>query len=169
MRNREISVKIAWIPCTPASTTIATSAAAAAAAAMVIVDSPRVAQKYLRRVSKDFSTVRRYSYAPQRAATPPPLPPPSKTYLTPDAAQSVSFEACDFNDATIGKSESLRGIRRRHYARKRSSVSSTLTRVLILNVRDLLKVADMRDKQTEVCRWHPHPVCQLGSECSLNV
>ncbi|XP_049307647.1 transient receptor potential cation channel trpm isoform X7 [Bactrocera dorsalis] len=116
---------------------------------MVIVDSPRVAQKYLRRVSKDFSTVRRFSSAPQRAATPPPAPQPSRNYLSPDDAQSVSFEACDFNDVTIGKNESFRGIRRRHYARKRSSVSSTLTRVLILNVRDLLKVADMRDKQNE--------------------
>ncbi|XP_050323310.1 transient receptor potential cation channel trpm isoform X5 [Bactrocera neohumeralis] len=116
---------------------------------MVIVDSPRVAQKYLRRVSKDFSTVRRFSSAPQRAATPPPAPQPSRNYLSPDDAQSASFEACDFNDVTIGKNESFRGIRRRHYARKRSSVSSTLTRVLILNVRDLLKVADMRDKQNE--------------------
>ncbi|XP_054089914.1 transient receptor potential cation channel trpm isoform X3 [Zeugodacus cucurbitae] len=117
---------------------------------MVIVDSPRAAQKYLRRVSKDFSTVRRYSSAPQRAATPPPTTaPPSRNYLSPDAAQSVSFESCDINDVTIGKNESFRGIRRRNYARKRSSVSSTLTRVLILNVRDLLKVADMRDKPNE--------------------
>ncbi|XP_036218610.2 transient receptor potential cation channel trpm isoform X6 [Bactrocera oleae] len=116
---------------------------------MVIADSPRAAQKYLRRVSKDFSTVRRFSSAPQRTVTPPPAPQPSRKYLSPDDAQSASFEACDFNDVTIGKTESFRGIRRRHYARKRSSVSSTLTRVLILNVRDLLKVADMRDKQNE--------------------
>ncbi|CAD7013286.1 unnamed protein product [Ceratitis capitata] len=65
-------------------------------------------------------------------------------------APPTAFE-CEVNEVSIGKSESFRGIRRRQYARKRSSVSSTLTRVLILNVRDLLKVADLREKENEVC------------------
>ncbi|XP_059225544.1 transient receptor potential cation channel trpm isoform X4 [Stomoxys calcitrans] len=75
------------------------------------VDSPQLAQKYLRRVSKDFSTVRRFSTTPIDGTD---LPPPQ-------------------------------GIRPRRHARKRSSISSTLSKVLILNVRDLLRAPDPQD------------------------
>ncbi|XP_017487092.1 PREDICTED: transient receptor potential cation channel trpm-like, partial [Rhagoletis zephyria] len=111
---------------------------------MVIVDSPRVAQKYLRRVSKDFSTVRRFSSArlPHASTQLSPDPQPVSAAQTVDGIDNV-------NDVPIGKSESFRGIRQRQYARKRSSVSSTLTRVLILNVRDLLRVTDMREQESE--------------------
>uniref|UniRef100_W8BJX5 Transient receptor potential cation channel trpm n=1 Tax=Ceratitis capitata TaxID=7213 RepID=W8BJX5_CERCA len=117
---------------------------------MVIVDSPRIAHKYLRRISKDFSTVRRFSSAPQSPATPPPPDATATSAYHQHLAPPTAFE-CEVNEVSIGKSESFRGIRRRQYARKRSSVSSTLTRVLILNVRDLLKVADLREKENEVC------------------
>ncbi|XP_020712699.1 transient receptor potential cation channel trpm isoform X4 [Ceratitis capitata] len=115
---------------------------------MVIVDSPRIAHKYLRRISKDFSTVRRFSSAPQSPATPPPPDATATSAYHQHLAPPTAFE-CEVNEVSIGKSESFRGIRRRQYARKRSSVSSTLTRVLILNVRDLLKVADLREKENE--------------------
>ncbi|XP_054741351.1 transient receptor potential cation channel trpm isoform X4 [Anastrepha obliqua] len=114
---------------------------------MVIVDSPRAAQKYLRRVSKDFSTVRRFSSA--RVPHSPTTPPLSSTsHLSPDARPSA-VDGDNVNGIAIDKSESFRGIRRRQFSRKRSSVSSTLTRVLILNVRDLLKVSDMQEQQSE--------------------
>lgn len=85
------------------------------------VDSPQLAQKYLRRVSKDFSTVRRFSSTPVNTSDLPSTPRPS-----------------------------AKGIRSRRHARKRSSISSTLSKVLILNVRDLLRAADPQDND-EVC------------------
>ncbi|XP_058976329.1 transient receptor potential cation channel trpm-like isoform X3 [Musca domestica] len=84
------------------------------------VDSPQLAQKYLRRVSKDFSTVRRFSSTP-----------------------------ADAGDASAIPKVSPKGIRSRRHARKRSSISSTLSKVLVLNVRDLLRATYTRDNDEE--------------------
>ncbi|KAH8299899.1 hypothetical protein KR044_007350, partial [Drosophila immigrans] len=86
---------------------------------IMVIDSPLAAQKYLRRVSRDFSTVRRYSN-------------------TPGTIQSLSRDN-SANDGAEDLPSTPRGIRKRQRMRKRSSVSSTLSKVLILNVRDLLK------------------------------
>ncbi|KAL7736189.1 hypothetical protein ACLKA6_003733 [Drosophila palustris] len=90
----------------------------------MVIDSPLTAQKYLRRVSKDFSTVRRYSNTPAAAAV----------------SQSIPTSGTSANDGADDLPSTPRGIRKRQRMRKRSSVSSTLSKVLILNVRDLLKV-----------------------------
>ncbi|XP_034479798.1 transient receptor potential cation channel trpm isoform X2 [Drosophila innubila] len=87
----------------------------------MVIDSPLTAQKYLRRVSKDFSTVRRYSNTPGTVLS-QPIP---SVPATSDGAEDLP--------------STPRGIRKRQRMRKRSSVSSTLSKVLILNVRDLLK------------------------------
>lgn len=87
----------------------------------MVIDSPHAAHKYLRRISRDFSTVRRFSNTPPVGpATPPPTTAPSV-----DGADALP--------------STPRGIRKRQRLRKRSSVSSTLSKVLILNVRDLLR------------------------------
>ncbi|XP_039484184.1 transient receptor potential cation channel trpm isoform X2 [Drosophila santomea] len=101
---------------------------------MVVTDSPLALHKYVRRISKDFSTVRRYSNTPAvvvgsvRASTSAFIAAETAAHLptcgTPTSRTPVSTP---------------RGIRRRQRMRKRSSVSSTLSKVLILNVRDLLK------------------------------
>ncbi|XP_017838233.1 transient receptor potential cation channel trpm isoform X6 [Drosophila busckii] len=88
----------------------------------MVIDSPIAAQKYLRRISKDFSTVRRYSNTPPITLTVRPATPTST-----------------HNDVAEDLPTTPRGIRKRQRMRKRSSVSSTLSKVLILNVRDLLK------------------------------
>ncbi|XP_023173012.2 transient receptor potential cation channel trpm isoform X1 [Drosophila hydei] len=87
----------------------------------MVIDSPHAANKYLRRISRDFSTVRRFSNTP---AVTPATPPPT-------TAPSV--------DGDEPLPSTPRGIRKRQRLRKRSSVSSTLSKVLILNVRDLLR------------------------------
>ncbi|XP_017027447.1 transient receptor potential cation channel trpm isoform X1 [Drosophila kikkawai] len=99
---------------------------------MVVTDSPLVAHKYLRRISKDFSTVRRYSNTPAvlsvRATT--------SAFI---AAEAAAHLPTTRSSSSLGAPPTPRGIRRRQRMRKRSSVSSTLSKVLILNVRDLLK------------------------------
>ncbi|XP_037717130.1 transient receptor potential cation channel trpm isoform X12 [Drosophila subpulchrella] len=103
---------------------------------MVVTDSPSplAAHKYLRRISKDFSTVRRYSNTPAvvsvRAST--------SAFIAAESA--AHLPTCSGPSPTPRTPASTpRGIRRRQRMRKRSSVSSTLSKVLILNVRDLLK------------------------------
>ncbi|KAH8348433.1 hypothetical protein KR084_007420 [Drosophila pseudotakahashii] len=102
---------------------------------MVVTDSPLAAHKYLRRISKDFSTVRRYSNTPAvvgsvRAST--------SAFI---AAESAAHLPTCHGESPFARTpvSTPRGIRRRQRMRKRSSVSSTLSKVLILNVRDLLK------------------------------
>ncbi|KAH8246597.1 hypothetical protein KR038_003788 [Drosophila bunnanda] len=104
---------------------------------MVVTDSPLAAHKYLRRISKDFSTVRRYSNTPPvlsvRATTSAFIAAEAAAHLpTPRRSSGCTAPAA-------GAPPTPRGIRRRQRMRKRSSVSSTLSKVLILNVRDLLK------------------------------
>lgn len=94
----------------------------------MVLDSPQLAQRYIRSVSRDYSTVRRFSTTPADVSNISPL---------------------------SRKPSSLKGIRSRKHARKRSSISSTLTRVLILNVRDLLRVPDPNDNNDEVCFLFP--------------
>nr|XP_016940769.1 transient receptor potential cation channel trpm isoform X5 [Drosophila suzukii] len=103
---------------------------------MVVTDSPSplAAHKYLRRISKDFSTVRRYSNTPAvvsvRAST--------SAFIAAESA--AHLPTCRGPSPTPRTPASTpRGIRRRQRMRKRSSVSSTLSKVLILNVRDLLR------------------------------
>lgn len=88
----------------------------------MVVDSPHFAQKYVRRMSKDCSTVRRFSTTP---------------------VENIA-------DSPLSHRPSVRGIRTRRHARKRSSISSTLSKVLILNVRDLLRATNPGDND-EVC------------------
>ncbi|XP_041563435.1 transient receptor potential cation channel trpm isoform X7 [Drosophila elegans] len=99
---------------------------------MVVTDSPLAPHKYLRRISKDFSTVRRYSNTPAvgsvRAST--------SAFIAAEAA--AHLPTCG-TPSPRSLPSTPRGIRRRQRMRKRSSVSSTLSKVLILNVRDLLK------------------------------
>uniref|UniRef100_A0A6P4EGP4 Transient receptor potential cation channel trpm isoform X1 n=1 Tax=Drosophila rhopaloa TaxID=1041015 RepID=A0A6P4EGP4_DRORH len=101
---------------------------------MVVTDSPLAPHKYLRRISKDFSTVRRYSNTPAvgsvRAST--------SAFIAAEAA--AHLPTCGGSTPSPRTPATTpRGIRRRQRMRKRSSVSSTLSKVLILNVRDLLK------------------------------
>ncbi|KAH8290660.1 hypothetical protein KR054_004810 [Drosophila jambulina] len=104
---------------------------------MVVTDSPLAAHKYLRRISKDFSTVRRYSNTPAvlsvRATT--------SAFIAAEAAAHLptARRSSGSGNPPSGVPPTPRGIRRRQRMRKRSSVSSTLSKVLILNVRDLLK------------------------------
>lgn len=113
---------------------------------MVVTDSPLAAHKYLRRISKDFSTVRRYSNTPAvlsvRATT--------SAFIAAEAAAHLPTAK---SDSSVPGTP--RGIRRRQRMRKRSSVSSTLSKVLILNVRDLLKAHAASDPLKEVGRGHP--------------
>ncbi|XP_026835810.1 transient receptor potential cation channel trpm isoform X1 [Drosophila erecta] len=101
---------------------------------MVVTDSPLAPHKYVRRISKDFSTVRRYSNTPAvvvgsvRAST-------SAFIAAESAAHLPTCSSPTFRTPI----STPRGIRRHQRMRKRSSVSSTLSKVLILNVRDLLK------------------------------
>lgn len=98
----------------------------------MVIDSPHAANKYLRRISRDFSTVRRFSNTPAvTPATPPPTTAPSV-----DGAEPLP--------------STPRGIRKRQRLRKRSSVSSTLSKVLILNVRDLLRAQADTEPTAEV-------------------
>ncbi|XP_017078096.1 transient receptor potential cation channel trpm isoform X4 [Drosophila eugracilis] len=101
---------------------------------MVVTDSPLAPHKYLRRISKDFSTVRRYSNTPAvgsvRAST--------SAFIAAETAAHLPTTTTTPTPRTPAPI-TPRGIRRRQRMRKRSSVSSTLSKVLILNVRDLLK------------------------------
>ncbi|KAH8253012.1 hypothetical protein KR032_003176 [Drosophila birchii] len=103
---------------------------------MVVTESPLAAHKYLRRISRDFSTVRRYSNTPAvlsvRATTSAFIAAEAAAHLPTPRRNSGSLPP-------TGAPPTPRGIRRRQRMRKRSSVSSTLSKVLILNVRDLLK------------------------------
>lgn len=90
----------------------------------MVLDSPQLTQRYIRSISKDYSTVRRYSTSPV------------------DIINSSS---------SFSHKPSIRGVRSRKHTRKRSSISSTLTKVLILNVRDLLRVPEPNDNNDEVC------------------
>ncbi|KAM7344557.1 transient receptor potential cation channel, subfamily M isoform 8-T8 [Cochliomyia hominivorax] len=83
----------------------------------MVLESPQLTQRYIRSISKQSSTVRRYSSSP---------------------VDVINF-------SSFSHKPSIRGIRSRKHARKRSSISSTLTKVLILNVRDLLRVPDPSD------------------------
>lgn len=105
---------------------------------MVVIDSPLAAQKYLRRISKDFSTVRRFSN------TPSPVSPNAPTAAA-SSHLGVSTLAVPHDALDIELPSTPRGIRKRQRLRKRSSVSSTLSKVLILNVRDLLKAQANND------------------------
>ncbi|XP_050744135.1 transient receptor potential cation channel trpm isoform X2 [Drosophila biarmipes] len=103
---------------------------------MVVTNSPSplAAHKYLRRISKDFSTVRRYSNTPAVVSV------PASTSAFIAAESAAHLPTCGGSSPTPRTPASTpRGIRRRQRMRKRSSVSSTLSKVLILNVRDLLK------------------------------
>ncbi|XP_064548251.1 transient receptor potential cation channel trpm isoform X3 [Drosophila montana] len=88
----------------------------------MVIDSPHATHKYLRRISRDFSTVRRFSNTPAVTLTVPSTAPAPVALVGPEDLPSTP-----------------RGIRKRQRLRKRSSVSSTLSKVLILNVRDLLR------------------------------
>lgn len=105
---------------------------------MVVIDSPLAAQKYLRRISKDFSTVRRFSNTPSPVS--PNAPPAAASSHLGVSTLAVPHDALD-----IELPSTPRGIRKRQRLRKRSSVSSTLSKVLILNVRDLLKAQANND------------------------
>ncbi|XP_070134681.1 transient receptor potential cation channel trpm isoform X2 [Drosophila bipectinata] len=103
-------------------------------------DSPLPPHKYLRRISKDFSTVRRFSNTPAavvsvRASTSAFIAAEAAAHL-PRTGTGVTPPGTPTPSCAPG---TPRGIRRRQRMRKRSSVSSTLSKVLILNVRDLLK------------------------------
>ncbi|XP_046811417.1 transient receptor potential cation channel trpm isoform X7 [Lucilia cuprina] len=87
----------------------------------MVLDSPQLTQRYIRSVSKDYSTVRRFSTTPVDV----------------------------INSSPFSHKPSIRGVRSRKHARKRSSISSTLTKVLVLNVRDLLRVPDPSDNNDE--------------------
>lgn len=113
---------------------------------MVVIDSPLAAQKYLRRISKDFSTVRRFSN------TPSPVSPNATLAAT---HIGVSTLAVPHDGLDIELPSTPRGIRKRQRLRKRSSVSSTLSKVLILNVRDLLKAQANNDDAA--CEEVPTP------------
>lgn len=106
---------------------------------MVVIDSPLAAQKYLRRISKDFSTVRRFSNTPSPASPANPNAPLATSHI------GVSTLAVPHDALDIELPTTPRGIRKRQRLRKRSSVSSTLSKVLILNVRDLLKAQANND------------------------
>lgn len=127
---------------------------------MVVIDSPLSAQKYLRRISKDFSTVRRFSNTPH--ANPNSNPSVvSQTHLS--VPSQPHRDALDVDLPTTP-----RGIRKRQRLRKRSSVSSTLSKVLILNVRDLLKAqANNEDaahqEVSHTTHTHPTPTYPKGS------
>lgn len=120
---------------------------------MVVMDSPLSAQKYLRRISKDFSTVRRFSN------TPNPNPNSNHTSNDPLAAHTLSVPSQPRDALDVELPTTPRGIRKRQRLRKRSSVSSTLSKVLILNVRDLLKAqANNEDAaRQEVSHTPIHP------------
>lgn len=121
---------------------------------MVVIDSPLSAQKYLRRISKDFSTVRRFSNTPN--------PNPNSNYTHTLSVPSQPRDALDVELPTTP-----RGIRKRQRLRKRSSVSSTLSKVLILNVRDLLKAQanneDAARQEVSHTPIHPKPTYSKGS------
>lgn len=121
---------------------------------MVVIDSPLSAQKYLRRISKDFSTVRRFSNTPN--------PNPNSNYTHTLSVPSQPRDALDLELPTTP-----RGIRKRQRLRKRSSVSSTLSKVLILNVRDLLKAQanneDAARQEVSPTPIHPTPTYPKGS------
>ncbi|XP_065366782.1 transient receptor potential cation channel trpm isoform X7 [Calliphora vicina] len=87
----------------------------------MVLESPQLTQRYIRSVSKDYSTVRRFSSTPVDV----------------------------INSSPFSHKPSIRGVRSRKHARKRSSISSTLTKVLVLNVRDLLRVPDQSDNNDE--------------------
>ncbi|KAI8119137.1 Transient receptor potential cation channel trpm [Lucilia cuprina] len=87
----------------------------------MVLDSPQLTQRYIRSVSKDYTTVRRFSTTPVDV----------------------------INSSPFSHKPSIRGVRSRKHARKRSSISSTLTKVLVLNVRDLLRVPDPSDNNDE--------------------
>lgn len=114
----------------------------------MVIDSPLSAQKYLRRISKDFSTVRRFSNTPnplniQSTAAPAHIGVSTLSVPTPRDALDVELPTTP------------RGIRKRQRLRKRSSVSSTLSKVLILNVRDLLRAqANSEDAAREEVPRH---------------
>jgi len=129
---------------------------------MVVTDSPSplAAHKYLRRISKDFSTVRRYSNTPAvvsvRAST--------SAFIAAESA--AHLPTCRGPSPTPRTPTSTpRGIRRRQRMRKRSSVSSTLSKVLILNVRDLLKTHAGGEPLKEV--GHPKPLLNRGHPSSF--
>lgn len=118
---------------------------------MVVIDSPLAAQKYLRRISKDFSTVRRFSNTPSPVS--PNAPPAAASNL------GVSTLAVPHDALDIELPSTPRGIRKRQRLRKRSSVSSTLSKVLILNVRDLLKAQANND---DAAREEVPPIPRKG-------
>ncbi|KAL9916669.1 transient receptor potential cation channel, subfamily M isoform 21-T34 [Glossina fuscipes fuscipes] len=93
---------------------------------MVVESSQFASKKYMRRISKDICTVRRISV------------------INSDIKNSPSLSR---KHSTNGDLPS------RKYARKRSSISSTLTRVLILNVRDLLRTPDPSERQHQPRSW----------------
>lgn len=86
---------------------------------MVVESSQFASKKYMRRISKDICTVRRISV------------------INSDIK----------NSPALSRKHSTNGLPSRKYSRKRSSISSTLTRVLILNVRDLLRTPDPSERQ----------------------
>ncbi|XP_032306711.1 transient receptor potential cation channel trpm isoform X9 [Drosophila ananassae] len=103
-------------------------------------DSPLPPHKYLRRISKDFSTVRRFSNTPAAAAAVVSVRASTSAFIAAEAAAHLPRTGVTPpGSATPCAPGTPRGIRRRQRMRKRSSVSSTLSKVLILNVRDLLK------------------------------
>ncbi|XP_033235031.1 transient receptor potential cation channel trpm isoform X20 [Drosophila pseudoobscura] len=117
---------------------------------MVVVDSPLAPQKYLRRISKDFSTVRRYSNTPGSVSTATAVRVSTSAFIAAEAGAHLATNTpLDTPVATP------RGIRKRRRMRKRSSVSSTLSKVLILNVRDLLKAhaASEHPKEHQPRSW----------------
>ncbi|XP_022218415.2 transient receptor potential cation channel trpm isoform X12 [Drosophila obscura] len=117
---------------------------------MVVVDSPLAPHKYLRRVSKDFSTVRRYSNTPGSGSTATAVAVSTSDFIAAEAGAHLPTNTpLDTAVATP------RGIRKRKRMRKRSSVSSTLSKVLILNVRDLLRVhaASEHSKEHQPRSW----------------
>lgn len=105
-------------------------------------DSPLPPHKYLRRISKDFSTVRRFSNTPAAAPAAAVVSVRASTsaFIAAEAAAHLPRTGVTPpGTPTPCAPGTPRGIRRRQRMRKRSSVSSTLSKVLILNVRDLLK------------------------------
>ncbi|XP_034650809.1 transient receptor potential cation channel trpm isoform X7 [Drosophila subobscura] len=117
---------------------------------MVVVDSPLAPHKYLRRISKDFSTVRRYSNTPGSVSAASAVRVSTSAFIAAEAgAHLPNSTHLDTPVATP------HGIRKRRRMRKRSSVSSTLSKVLILNVRDLLKAhaASEHSKEHQPRSW----------------
>lgn len=108
----------------------------------MVIDSPHATHKYLRRISRDFSTVRRFSNTP------------AVTLTVPSPASAAAAAAIPL-DGPEDMPSTPRGIRKRQRLRKRSSVSSTLSKVLILNVRDLLKAQANSESTVEVLQIEP--------------